>query len=319
MLARGSGVPAGRTLARRGERRRERRDDTEAPWRSRLRKLFGGDKAKPRGAERSRHADDAGQDGPDDAGRATTRSRRSRSWSSCARRPPASATPRKLPLIGHLPVVKQFQVLGMLLVDVPRVRGADGVPRRRGSRRRARRPPATATEMQMLSQRLARGTALASQGQAARVRGGEGQPRALQGRPRRAAAAAARSRASALDVGAGRRRRVKLLNDIKARWERVDAAAERLLDNEQSLTSLAKGLDALNAGQQRAARARAAGVAQQIGAGRRQPARARVREPARGAVAADRQERQRARVVATRSIPKSRSCSARTPARSATS
>ena len=41
---------------------------------------------------------------------------------------------------------------------------------------------------------------------------------------------------------------VKLLNDVKQRWERVDAAAERLLANETSLTSLAKGLEALNVG-----------------------------------------------------------------------
>jgi hypothetical protein len=41
---------------------------------------------------------------------------------------------------------------------------------------------------------------------------------------------------------------VKLLNDVKTRWERVDVAADRLLNNETSLTTLAKGLDSLNTG-----------------------------------------------------------------------
>ncbi len=74
--------------------------------------------------------------------------------------------PKKVPLVGHLPIVRQFQVLGVLLVafvvlavlvmflDVKTASQATA-------------STATATEMQMLSQRLARGTALASQGQAA--------------------------------------------------------------------------------------------------------------------------------------------------------
>ena len=74
--------------------------------------------------------------------------------------------PKKVPLVGHLPIVRQFQVLGVLLIafvvlavlvmflDVKTASQATA-------------STATATEMQMLSQRLARGTALASQGQAA--------------------------------------------------------------------------------------------------------------------------------------------------------
>ena len=77
-----------------------------------------------------------------------------------------SIAPWKLPLIGELPVAKQLSVLGtvfgtalvlallMILLD-----------NRAASQGAA--ATATATEMQMLSQRLARGTGLAAQGQAA--------------------------------------------------------------------------------------------------------------------------------------------------------
>ena len=128
--------------------------------------------------------------------------------------------PRKLPLIGHLPIVRQFQVLGVLLVTFL-VFAALMMFLDVRTAAQAAAAAATATEMQMLSQRLARGTALASQGQAGGVRRGEGQPRALQGRPRRAAARR---------HGQGRQRSTscrtttlhKLLQDIKARWDRVD-------------------------------------------------------------------------------------------------
>ncbi len=157
----------------------------------------------------------------------------------------SSAQPWKLPLIGHLPVVKQFQTLGVLMVTFLAFAAVmvflDG---RQSSQNAA--ATATATEMQMLSQRLARGSALASQGQAAAF----------------AAVKDSRDRFKAdLDalLNGGTVRGVsldvvqddatlKLLNDVKQRWERVNAAADRLLNNETSLTSLAKGLDSLNAG-----------------------------------------------------------------------
>src|SRR5262245_36972638 len=72
--------------------------------------------------------------------------------------------PRKLPLVGHLPVMRQFQLLGGLLVVFVVLAALmvflDG---RQGAQAAA--SSATATEMEMLSQRLARGTALAAQGQ----------------------------------------------------------------------------------------------------------------------------------------------------------
>jgi len=155
------------------------------------------------------------------------------------------AMPRKLPLIGNLPVAKQFQTLGILLVTflvfAALMVFLDGRQSTQGAV-----AGATATEMQMLSQRLARGSALASQGQASafaavkdsRDRFKSDLDALLNG---------GTVRGVSLDVVQDEAT-VKLLNDVKARWERVDKAADRLLANESSLTSLAKGLDALNTG-----------------------------------------------------------------------
>src|SRR5262249_34173520 len=74
--------------------------------------------------------------------------------------------PRRIPLIGKLPIVRQFQVLGTILVLFVVLAALmmflDG---RQAAQSAA--SSATATEMQMLSQRIARGAALASQGQTA--------------------------------------------------------------------------------------------------------------------------------------------------------
>ena len=72
--------------------------------------------------------------------------------------------PSRLPLIGHLPVTKQFQVLGVLMVTF-RVLAALMVYFQGRIATQASVSAAAATEMQMLSQRLARGSALAAQGQ----------------------------------------------------------------------------------------------------------------------------------------------------------
>ena len=155
------------------------------------------------------------------------------------------ATPRKLPLIGNLPVVKQFQTLGILMVTFLLFAALMVFLDSRQSSQGAA-ASATATEMQMLSQRLARGSALASQGQAtafASVKDSRERFRAdldalLKG---------GQTRGVTLDT-ASDESTVKLITDVKNRWERVDAAAGRLLDNQASLTSLAKGLEALNTG-----------------------------------------------------------------------
>jgi len=156
------------------------------------------------------------------------------------------ATPRKLPLIGNLPVVKQFQTLGVLMVTFLLFAAVMVFLDARQSSQGAA-ASATATEMQMLSQRLARGSALAAQGQSsafAAVKDSRERFKAdldalLQGGNTRSGVTLDMTQ----DEGT-----VKVLGDVKARWERVDAAAARLLDNEGSLTSLAKGLDSLNTG-----------------------------------------------------------------------
>jgi len=156
-----------------------------------------------------------------------------------------SVAPWKLPVIGSMPVAKQLSVLGtvfgtalvlaLLMVLLDNRAASQGAA-----------ATATATEMQMLSQRLARGSALAAQGQAAAF----------------AAVRDSRERFSAnlnalLNGGEVRGKTLDVaqdpgllehLNRIKDRWTRVDAAAGRLIDNEQSLTTLAKGLEGINQG-----------------------------------------------------------------------
>ncbi len=157
----------------------------------------------------------------------------------------AMATPRKLPLIGGLPVVKQFQTLGILMVVFLLFAALmvylDARQSTQGSA-----ASSTATEMQMLSQRLARGSALAAQGQP------DGFKAVKDSRERfktdlDALLTGGSVRGVSVDV-APDEATSRLLADVKTRWERVDNSATRLLENETSLTSLAKGLDALNTG-----------------------------------------------------------------------
>jgi len=153
--------------------------------------------------------------------------------------------PRKVPLIGHLPIVRQFQVLGVALVTfflfAAFIVFLDG---RQASQSAA--SSSTATEMQMLSQRLARATALAAQGQAAafaamkdsRDRFRTDLDALLAGGTVKGVSVEAVHDEQAL----------ALLRDIKGRWDRVDANAQRVIDNEQSLTTLAKGLENIHQG-----------------------------------------------------------------------
>jgi len=153
--------------------------------------------------------------------------------------------PSKLPGLGNLPVTKQFQVLGGLLVVFLLLAVAmifvDG--RQAGQSATA---TATATEMQMLSQRLARGATLAAQGQAsafASVRDSRDRFKAnldalANGGNVRGVDLSVTSDATALPI----------LNAVKEKWSRMETASGLLLANEQSLTSLAKGLDDINSG-----------------------------------------------------------------------
>jgi twitching motility protein PilJ len=153
--------------------------------------------------------------------------------------------PRKLPLIGHLSILQQFQVLGLLALTLL-VFAAFMLFLDSRTSSQAAVAGATATEMQMLSQRLARGTALASQGQVAafaavkdsRDRFKSNLDALLNGGTVRGVRLDVTSEPSTF----------KLLQDIKARWERVEPNAGRVLENQQSLTSLAKGLESINQG-----------------------------------------------------------------------
>ena len=157
----------------------------------------------------------------------------------------APPSPSKLLMIGNLPVVRQFQILGVLTIAFLALAVFMVYLDSRASSQQVLQASA-ATEMEMLSQRLARGSALAAQGQ----------PGAF------AAIRDSRDRfAVNLDalVNGGPLKdalldppqdpaTVEALNAIKTRWDRIDGAAKRLTDNEKSLTSLASGLAAINRG-----------------------------------------------------------------------
>jgi twitching motility protein PilJ len=153
--------------------------------------------------------------------------------------------PRKVPVIGHLPIVRQFQVLGVLLVTFV-VLAVLVMLLDVKTASQATASTATATEMQMLSQRLARGTALASQGQAAAF------TVIKDSRDRFKTDLDALQRGGTikgvnLDVAQDDALNV-LLKEIKARWDRVDANTERLLENRQNLTDLARGIGTITQG-----------------------------------------------------------------------
>jgi twitching motility protein PilJ len=153
--------------------------------------------------------------------------------------------PWQLPWIGHLPVTKQLSVLGTVLFTVMIFAVLLAFLDMRAASQGAA-ATATATEMQMLSQRLARGSALAAQGQApafptvrdSRARFGANLDALMNG---------GEVRGKSLDVVQDPGH-VEILNAIRTRWTKVDQAAGRLGDNENALTTLAKGLDGINQG-----------------------------------------------------------------------
>ncbi len=156
-----------------------------------------------------------------------------------------ASVPRQLPLIGHLPVAKQQQIVFVVMFVLFAISGVMWwVDARSNAQRGA--AAATATEMQMLSQRLARGAALAAQGELAAF------PAVRDSRDRfradlDALASGGSAKGVSLDAvtdGAA----VKVLQDLRTRWDRVDASVGRVLDNQEPLTALAKGLAAINQG-----------------------------------------------------------------------
>ncbi|MGI8894520.1 MAG: type IV pili methyl-accepting chemotaxis transducer N-terminal domain-containing protein, partial [Casimicrobiaceae bacterium] len=153
--------------------------------------------------------------------------------------------PSKLPGLSNLPVTKQFQVLGVLLVVFLLLAVVMIFVDGRQAAQSAT-ATATATEMQMLSQRLARGAALAAQGQAsafASVRDSRDRFKA------NLDALAKGGNVRGVELGAtGDATALPILNAVKDKWSRMETASGQLLANEQSLTTLAKGLDDINAG-----------------------------------------------------------------------
>jgi len=156
--------------------------------------------------------------------------------------------PRKVPLIGHLSIMRQFQVLGVLLVTFLVFATLIMFLDVRTSAQ-ATASTATATEMQMLSQRLARGAALASQGQAVAfgaVKDSRDRFKSDLDALQRGGIVKGVSLEALQDEAL-----TGLLQGIKVRWDRVDANAARVLDHQQNLTELAKGLATITQGTNR--------------------------------------------------------------------
>jgi twitching motility protein PilJ len=146
--------------------------------------------------------------------------------------------PGKVPLIGHLPIARQFHVLGILLVTFL-VFAALVMSLDVRTAAQAAASTATATEMQMLSQRLSSSSTLA-----------------LQGRPVAFEAVKDTRERFKVDLDALQRGGTikgvtldavqddalhMLLQGIKARWDRMDQSVEALLENQQRLIDVAKG------------------------------------------------------------------------------
>src|SRR5579862_2970822 len=158
---------------------------------------------------------------------------------------PEGHQPSRLPFIGHLPIVRQFQLLvSLLIVFLLLALFMLYLNSRLGSLVTA--SATTATEMQMLSQRLARGTSLAVQGNV----------------PAFESVKDSRDRFRAdLDAlvkgGSVRGMNVEpstndairtLVGEITTRWDRVEKNATAVVDNQPSLVSLSKGLEGINQG-----------------------------------------------------------------------
>ncbi|HXU51344.1 MAG TPA: methyl-accepting chemotaxis protein [Casimicrobiaceae bacterium] len=149
---------------------------------------------------------------------------------------------RKLPVIGNLPVVKQFQVLLALLIVFAVLALLMLFIDSRSTNQSAAQA-ATATEMQMLSQRLARGSALASQGQKQAFATVEDSRQKFNA-DLKALLEGGEVRGTTVDPVGGAA--AEELAGIKAKWDVVDKAALHLTQNADALTSLAAGLDRVN-------------------------------------------------------------------------
>src|SRR5947207_3224101 len=153
--------------------------------------------------------------------------------------------PGRLWFIGHLPVAKQEQILGVLtavFVVLALVMLFFYIT----LNTKTAASSGTATEMQMLSQRLARGTSLAVQGN---VQAFES---VRDSRDRFRTDLDALTKGGTIKGGSiavsGAGPLQAQLGEITGRWDRVEKNATAVLDNQQSLISLSKGLDGINQG-----------------------------------------------------------------------
>ena len=153
--------------------------------------------------------------------------------------------PGRLPLIGHLPVVKQQQILFTLLIVFSLLAVAMVWINNRLTTQVAA-SSGTATEMQMLSQRLARGTSLAVQGNAAAFAAVKDSQERF-GSDLAALAKGGEKRGVSIDPS-GDEQIQALLGDVTKRWEQVDKYATAVVSNQQSLLTLSKGLEVINQG-----------------------------------------------------------------------
>ncbi len=153
--------------------------------------------------------------------------------------------PGRLWFIGHLPVAKQEQILGVLtgvFVVLALVMLFFYIT----LNSKTAASSGTATEMQMLSQRLARGTSLAVQGNAPAFES------VKDSRDRFRADLDALTKGGTIkgvsvDVATAEPLQTQL-GEVTSRWERVEKNATAVLDNQQSLVLLSKGLEGINQG-----------------------------------------------------------------------
>jgi twitching motility protein PilJ len=156
-----------------------------------------------------------------------------------------AASPSRLPMIGHLPIVRQFQLLGALLVTFILLALLMLFLNTRIASQTAA-SVTTATEMQMLSQRLARATSLAVQGNAtafADVKDSRDRFRAdLDALAKGGTVKGMAIESSSNEAITG------ALGQVTTRWERVEKNATAVIDNQAALLQLSKGIDNINQG-----------------------------------------------------------------------
>src|SRR6266404_4462523 len=156
---------------------------------------------------------------------------------------PEMRQPGHLWIIGHLPIVRQFQVLGVLLVVFILLALVMLFLNTRVSTQ-ATASGTTATEMQMLSQRLARGTSLAVQGNGPAFEG------VKDSRDRFRADLDALTKGGnvkGVNIDATSNESLRsLLDNVTKRWAAVEKNATDVVDNQPALVALSKGLDTIN-------------------------------------------------------------------------